>query len=99
MSLYYFLYILESGEFCFNGDRGRLGESTSLRSILFSTGLLILGLDFLLLDCNQPNEVNLARVQNCRFTKLSKALILDLTFAGALAVILPPEPKMSLSFW
>lgn len=53
----YFLHNLYSGEFSRKGDKGCLEESTSLKSSFPSTGLLILGLDFLLLPCEHQLKV------------------------------------------
>lgn len=58
------LCILESGELFRKGERGCLARSTSLKSSFFSTGLLILGLDFRLFDCKEVIQNIKAETRN-----------------------------------
>ena len=55
LSFNYFFCILESGELCCKGERG-WRESTSLRMIFPSIGLVILGHDFRLFDCKEVED-------------------------------------------
>lgn len=57
MRTYFHLFILELGELYRKGERGFLVESRSVKSIFFSIGLHVLGLDFRLLICERVKQI------------------------------------------